>query len=138
MRPIYGLGWHRIDDPAAIVDYAPIYFSGDFAVRVEEVFSFDGELSGITGRIHAPVHPFDECRAVCETLHAGEYNLRDRLCIRWDLQIGRGGLQGEWPQMNSGEPIWGGYGIVAESGAMIDRWFESQGLADHNAPPPFR
>ena len=40
VRPIYGWGWHRIDDLAAIVDYAPIYFAGDFAIQVEDVFSF--------------------------------------------------------------------------------------------------
>src|SRR5262245_23752666 len=133
VRPTYGWGWHRIDDPAAIVDYAPIHFAGDFAIQVEDVFSFDGELRGITGQIHALGHHFDECRAVCATMLVGEYNLRDRLCVRWDLEIGRGETQGEWPQMNSPGPIWGGYGIVAESGAMIDRWVEAQGWAIHDA-----
>jgi hypothetical protein len=133
VRPIYGWGWHRIDDPSATVDYAQIHSAGSFKVKIEEVFSFDGELRGITGQIHTPGHPFDEYLAVCGTMHAGEYNLRDRLCIRWDLEIGRGQPQGEWPQINSGGPIWGGYGIVAESEAMIDRWFQAQGLANHNA-----
>src|SRR5262249_3351576 len=127
VRPTYGWGWHRADDPTAKVDFTLIHSAGDFELRIEKLFSCGDELRGISGQAHATGHPFDEFRVVCATMLVGEYNLRDRLCVRWDLQIGKGEPQGEWPEINSGGPSWGGYGIVAESAAMIDKWFEAQG-----------
>jgi hypothetical protein len=35
VRPGYGWGWHRVDDPTVWVDYAPSFHAGDFALCIE-------------------------------------------------------------------------------------------------------
>ena len=44
LRPTYGWGWVRLDDPEQTIDYSAINQGGDFGVRVQSYFSFNGEL----------------------------------------------------------------------------------------------
>ena len=134
VRPIYGWGWNRLDDLSLPVDYQHIQRVGDFSVFVESFFSFVGELRGITGRVREGDGIFAGYHVIAGTMQVGDYDLRRRLCLRWDLELGAvaPGTE-EWPRLAHAGPVWGGHGIVAESGAVIDDYYRTNGWSLHRA-----
>jgi hypothetical protein len=128
VRPTYGWGWNRLDDLSLLVEYESIQRAGDFSVFVQSFFFFGGGLRGITGRVREGDGIFGGYRVIAGTMHVGDYDLRGRLCIRWDLELGAGALSPEeWPRLTVDGPVLGGHGIVAESGAAIDDYYRANG-----------
>lgn len=133
VRPTYGWGWHRVDDASIRVEYEPISRAGDFSVLVESFFSFRGELRGITGRV-GDRGLFAGRYVVAGTMHGGDHDLCNHLCLRWDLELGAGAPDSdEWPRLAQDSSVWGGHGIIAESGAIIDDYYRANGWSLHHA-----
>jgi len=128
LRPTYGWGWVRLDDPEQTIDYSAIY-RGDFGVRVQSFFFFKGELRGLVGRVEQVGHQFNDQWIVCGEMHAGTHDFDNRLCLRWDLDIGIGVPYGEWPEIAPGGPIIHGSGILALSSDHIDWYYKAKGWA---------
>ena len=132
VKPVYGWGWSRLDDPDKPVDYevngAPTPFHG----RVRDFFSYRGELRGVVGRIEQTGHIYDGFWVVVSTRVTGIYNFTDNIPY-CDIQIGPNRPVGSWPGFKSGAPIVGGYGFIGEShqriqeyeAMRIKRWEES-------------
>jgi hypothetical protein len=121
LRPTYGWGWVRLDDPEHAIDYSAINQGSDFGVRVQSFFSFKGELRGLVGRVEQVGHQFNDQWIVCGEMHSGTHDFDSRLCLRWDLDIGLSVRDAEWPEIAPGGPIIHGSGILALSSDHIDR-----------------
>jgi hypothetical protein len=125
-RPFYGWGWWRLGDGGDKVslDYEEVDRAGDFHIRVHRVFSFQGELRGILGRVEQPGHLFDGLWAATWTMIVGEYDLKDNLCARWDIELGSsepGG--GDWPaEPVAGPAYFGCGGTLGVSRSAIETW----------------
>lgn len=126
--PRYGWGWsHRDsagnDTPA---DYAEIDEAGEFHIRVRRFFAFQGELRGVVGQVEQSGHLFDGLWAVTWTMIVGEFDLTDRLCTRWDIELGLNEpSRDDWPV--SAAPVYCGFGgVLAASLGAIARY--SSGL----------
>jgi len=133
LRPTYGWGWVRLDDPEQTIDYSAINQGGDFGVRVQSFFSLKGELRGLVGRVEQVAHQFNDQWIVCGEMHAGTHDFESRLCLRWDLDIGLGLRDAEWPEIAPGGPIIHGSGILALSSDHIDWYYKAKGWAARSA-----
>jgi hypothetical protein len=115
-RPGYGWGWSRLDKGGddACVDYAEVDRAGTFKIRVHRFFTYQGELRGIVGRVEQPGHMFDDMWAATWTMIVGEFDFTERLCHRWDIELGPVEPSGEdWPHIRDTSPVYSGYGILA-------------------------
>ena len=128
-KPGYGWGWSRLDktDEYVPVDYPQIEQAGLFRIRVHRFFSFQGELRGIVGLVEQPRHLFDGFWIVAAQMHGGEFDLTDKLCLRWDIELGPGTpTQEEWQHIRDVSPIYSGFGILASSeevlAAEVTKW----------------
>ena len=59
-------------------------------------------------------------------MHIGEWDFKENLCWRYDLQIGQRPPEGEWPRINKGSPLYFGHAIVAESQEWIDKFHKKE------------
>jgi len=123
VKPYHGWGWHRIDEPSLTLDYAAIDAAGGFSFTVAEITSWRGELRHIIGRVQSPHPLFASCWISGAVMHEGTFDFREALCLRYDLSIGPSRPEGEWPEVASGSPIYGGYGTVGESQAIVEHFF---------------
>ena len=125
-KPRYGWGWCYGWNDHTHFDYARVDEAGAFHIRVHHFFSSRGELRGFIGRVEQLGHLFDGLWAVTWTLNVGEYNFTDKLCHRWDIELGTVEPNGDdWPVMPSGKLACIGYGVVAVSSE----------IAQHGASP---
>lgn len=124
LTPGYGWGWRRADDEQATLDFEPILQAGSCHMRVQRFFSWRGEVRGLVCRVEQSGHIFDDLYVVCGEMLAGEHDFVYNLCHRYDLEIGPNdpGSTDDWPRIVDGEPNYCGYGIVAESNAVIADW----------------
>lgn len=127
--PRHGWGWFRRDARGGKepVDYAGIDRAGDFHLRARRFFASEGELRGVVGRVEQPGHPFDGPWAAAWTMLVGEYDLTDRLCWRWDIELGPREPGGDgWPAEPDTPPAYFGTGgVLAASRAAADAWWAS-------------
>lgn len=135
-KPMYGWGWFQLDSnrEKAPTDYAPIDKAGDFPIRVQRFFSYQGELRGIVGRVEQTGHLFDGLWIVTWTMLVGEFDFTERLCWRWDSELSpHEPTIDEWPTAPEIQPAWFGFGgVLAVSQAAIETWsaaFSGQGAA---------
>jgi hypothetical protein len=125
--PCNGWGWFQLDASGekASIDYGEIDKAGDFHIRVHRFFSFQGELRGIVGRVEQAGHLFDGLWATTWTMLVGEFNLTDKLCWRWDIELGpREPTGDDWPAEPDKPPAWFGLGgVLAVSPSAIEAWW---------------
>ena len=127
-RPGYGWGWSRLDKSGddVSVEYDEVESAGAFHIRVQRFFSFQGELRGIVGRVEEPGHMFNGLWAATWTMLVGDYDFVEKLCHRWDIELGPVEPSGDdWPQIRDASPIYSGYGVLAVSQDAVVRYFES-------------
>lgn len=127
-KPGYGWGWSRLDksDDDAFVDFAEVDRAGPFHIRVHRFFSFQAELRGIVGRVEQSGHMFDGMWAATWTMIVGEFDFVQKLCHRWDIELGPVEPSGDdRPEIRGASPIYSGYGILAVSQDALDRFFQS-------------
>src|SRR6267378_1969216 len=121
-KPGYGWGWSRLDktDEFVGVDYAQVEQAGPFHIRVHHFFSFQGELRGLVGRVEQAGHLFDGLWVAVAQMIVGEFDFRERLCHRWDIELGSAQPSGDdWPHIRGVSPIYSGFGIVAVSAEVV-------------------
>lgn len=127
-KPGYGWGWSRLDKSGdeAFVDYAEVERAGSFYIRIHRFFRFQGELRGAVGRVEQPGHMFHGMWAATWTMLVGEFDFVEKLCHRWDIELGPVEPSGDdWPQIDGVSPAYSGYGILAVSQDALARFFES-------------
>lgn len=122
VRPGYGWGWRRSDDTTAALDYAQVEAAGGFFLAVKQITSSDGELRHVIGRVLPPHSLFADCWAACAVMLVGTFDFHEHLCLRYDLSIGPTPPTGEWPEVVSGGPIYGGYGTIAATDECIEQF----------------
>ena len=126
-KPNYGWGWSRLgtNDADRFIDFAEIDTAGVFYIRVSRFFSFEGELRGLIGRVEQDGHLFDGLWAATWTMLEGEFDFVEKLCFRWDIELGPTEPHGgEWPTTPESSPAYSGYGVVGVSPAAIARFWE--------------
>src|SRR5438477_2238501 len=126
-KPNHGWGWYRLGvrDDDRFIDYAEIDAAGAFHIRVNRFFTFEGELRGLVGRVEQAEHMFDGLWAATWTMLVGEFDFVERLCWRWDIELGPAEPRGdEWPAVPNTPPAYAGYGVLAVSHAAIARFWE--------------
>ncbi len=136
-QPSYGWGWYRLDTDGSkgpILDYTEIDQAGAFHIRVHRFFSFQGELRGIVGLVEQPGHFFDCLWATTWTMLVGDFDLTEKLCWRWDLELGPNEPSGDdWPSEPNSPPAYFGHGgVLAVSLDAIEAWrivFDKGGTA---------
>jgi hypothetical protein len=125
-RPFHGWGWWRLeaDGVKAPLDYTEVDRAGDFHLRVQRFFTFQGELRGIVGRVEQAGHLFDGLWATTWTMVVGDYDLTDNLCGRWDIELGASEPSGDdWPAEPVAAPAYFGCGgTLGASRGAIDTW----------------
>jgi hypothetical protein len=125
LKPGYGWGWNGVSDETSI-DYAPIDAAGGCHVRICRFFSWHNEVRGVVGKVEEAEHIFNGLWFVGATMLVGEWDFTDRLCWRYDLELGSmEPNEEEWPRLIHGR-YYGGYGILAESAQYVAQWWESQ------------
>lgn len=132
-KPLHGWGWYRlgVSDDERFINYAEIDAAGEFHIRVHRFFDFEGEPRGLVGRVEQPGHLFDGLWAATWTMVVGEFDFVERLCLRWDIELGPAEPQGdEWPATPDTPPAYGGHGgVLAVSHAAITSFM--QRWSDH-------
>jgi hypothetical protein len=119
VRPYYGWGWRRDGVPLSEEELERIDGAGCFAVRVERLFVFGGALRGVVGRIAIAEHPLGGLEVVAAEMLTGRHDFVERLCMRYDLQIGLGPATGEdWPCLADAGTL-EGYGALAASPDLL-------------------
>jgi len=116
--PGYGWGWSRLDKSGddAAVDYVEVDRAGPFHIRVHRLFSIQGELRGIVGRVEQPGHLFDGLWVATWTMMEGDFDFVSKLCLRWDIELGPVEPSGDnWPEFRDASPVFCGYGVLAVS-----------------------
>ncbi len=116
-KPTYGWGWCRYSGTKhESADFNAIERAGTFEIRVLNFITMFGELRGIAGPIEQPNHPFDGMWASTWTMIAGDFNLTDRLCPRWDVELRTHQVDdGDEPGLRRWALVYDGYGVLAES-----------------------
>src|SRR5262245_3162050 len=126
-EPRHGWGWYRlaVSDDNRFLDYAEVDAAGAFHIRVHRVFDIEGEPRGLVGRVEQPGHLFDGLWAATWTMIVGQFDLVERLCLRWDVELGPTEPKRDpWPEAPDTPPAYGGYGVLAVSHAAIKRFSE--------------
>jgi hypothetical protein len=126
-EPRYGWGWYRLGgaESDSFIDYAEVDAAGAFQFRVHRVFEVDGVPRGLVGQVEQPGHLFDGLWAATWTMIVGEFDLVERLCLRWDIELGPTAPKGDpWPETPDKPPAYSGYGVLAVSHAAIKRFSE--------------
>jgi hypothetical protein len=123
VKPTYGWGWHCDTEPLGPSEFAPIDAAGIITFRALELLectaSFD--TSSAESRVH---YLFAGFWITCAVMQTGTFDFRESICLRYDLSFGPSPPEGEWP-LAGGKPRHAGYGVVAESGPIIDDYFAS-------------
>lgn len=91
-RPYAGYGWGIRDGGIASeldIFQDRVAPAGDFHLRVINFFDMLGTRRGFYGRIEEPGHIFDGLMLVATTMSSGVFDFSDRLCMRYDVEIGR-------------------------------------------------
>lgn len=125
-EPWHGWGWFRlgVNEEDHFLDYAIVDAAGVFHIRVVRFFDYEGEPRGLVGRVEQAGHLFDGLWAATWTMCVGEFDLVERLCARWDIELGptEPRIEG-WPIPPDTPPAFAGHGgVLAESHAAILRW----------------
>jgi hypothetical protein len=117
IRPYSGWGWaHYVEGNKVPVDYSVIDAAGPFQIRIDQFFVSHRQVRGVLAQVAQPGHLFHGLYVVGATMVVGEWNFTDKLCWRYDMEIGSTPPQlGEWPRIVEGRSIWRGHGIIAES-----------------------
>jgi hypothetical protein len=136
VRPYHGWGWRRVDDSSVLFDYAAIEQAGGFSFTVAEILPWRGELRHITGTIQTQHSLFAGCWISCALMQEGTSDFQSRLCLRYDLSIGSSRPVGDWPEVASGSPIYGGYGTVGDSQAAVERFFANMASRPNQSLQP--
>jgi hypothetical protein len=122
-EPWYGWGWYRlgVSDSDRFLDYAEVDAAGPFHIRVRRFFDYEGMPRGLVGRVEQPGHLFDGLWAATWTMLVGEFDLVERLCWRWDIELGPTEPRiDEWPIAPDTPPAFAGHGgVLAVSHAAI-------------------
>ena len=130
--PCYGWGWFRLDPGGDKVpmDYGEVDKAGAFHIRVHRFFTFQGELRGIVGRVEEAGHLFDGLWAGTWTMCVGDFDLTERLCGRWDIELGLEEPAGQdWPAEPTVPPAYFGLGgVLAVSHDAIEAWWAASRL----------
>jgi hypothetical protein len=125
VKPGYGWGWSRGDDPAATVDYGAIEVAGGFIITVAEITPYLGELRHILGRVHSP-HPLLAGYWISAVVMIeGTFDFERALCLRYDLTIGPKRPATAQPQDFTGSPLYIGSGIIADSPDSVEQFMLS-------------
>jgi hypothetical protein len=109
------------------MDYGEVDRAGSFQIRVHRFFSFQGELRGIVGQVEQPGHLFHGLWAATWTMLVGEFNLTDKLCWRWDIQMSPSEPVGDdWPDEPDTAPAYFGLGgSLGVSHDAIETWWDA-------------
>jgi hypothetical protein len=122
-EPRHGWGWSRlgVSEADRFLDYAEIDAAGPFHIRVHRFFDFEGKPRGLVGRVEQAGHLFDGLWVATWTMCVGAFDFVDRLCLRWDIELGPTEPQcEEWPVAPDTPPAYAGNGgVLAVSHAAI-------------------
>lgn len=125
-EPWPGWGWYRLgvnheDSP---LDYAEVDAAGVFHIRVHHFFDFEGALRGLVGRVEQQEHLFDGLWVATWTMLVGKFDFVERLCWRWDIELGPTQPRVEgWPVAPTTPPAYGGTGgVLAVSQTAIAKF----------------
>lgn len=121
-KPYYGWGWSRLDktDEFVAVDYSQVDRAGTFYIHIHRFFSLQGELRGVVGRVEQTGHLFDGLWAVTWTMIVGQFDFTERLCHRWDIELGPAEPVGDdWPHIRGVSPIYSGFGVLTASDDVL-------------------
>jgi hypothetical protein len=125
--PCHGWGWFHLDAGGAKepTDYGEVDKVGSFHIRVHRFFTSRGELRGLVGRVEQAGHLFDGLWAATWTMLVGDFDLTDRLCWRWDIELGPSEPGGDdWPAEPDASPAYFGTGgVLAVSSGAIEAWW---------------
>lgn len=121
-RPYAGYGWGlRESGIASEIDIfqdrvAP---DGDFRLIVKDFFDMLGTRRGFYGRIEEPSHIFHGLILVATTMSSGLFDFTDRLCMRYDVEIGE-----DMPNSIGGHVDQGYFGNiwVAATRSLLDQF----------------
>src|SRR5262249_16647144 len=111
VKPVYGWGWSRMDDPEIPV---PAEINGvprPFHCRIQDFFYFQGELRGAVGVVEESGHIYDGLWVIFYTRVIGDFNFGNNspYC---NIEIGADAPVGEWPEFTSDSWIVNGYCFV--------------------------
>jgi hypothetical protein len=128
-EPRHGWGWFLagVPDAERHLDYAVVDAAGAFHIRVHRFFDFEGMPRGLVGRVEQPGHLFDGLWAATWTMNAGEFDVVENLCLRWDMELGptEPRFADGWPVTPDAPPAYAGFGgVLAVSHAAIKRFYE--------------
>ena len=121
-RPYAGYGWGlRNSGIASEIDIfqdrvAP---AGDFHLIVKDFFDMLGTRRGFYGRIEEQGHIFNGLMLVATTMSSGTFDFTDRLCMRYDVEIGE-----DLPGSIGGHVVQGYFGNVwvAATSSLLDQF----------------
>ncbi|OWK40930.1 hypothetical protein FRUB_04822 [Fimbriiglobus ruber] len=115
-----------MSDDERFIDYAEIDAAGVFHIRVQRFFDFQGEPRGLVGRVEQAGHPFDGLWAATWTMIVGEFDFVEKLCPRWDIELGPTEPRvDDWPVPPDTPPAYAGHGgTLAVSQTAITRFLE--------------
>jgi hypothetical protein len=117
-----------VEETERSFDYAEVDAAGAFHIRVDRFFDFEGTPRGLIGRVEQPGHLFEGLWAATWTMCVGEFDFTERLCLRWDIELGptQPRWADGWPVAPDMPPAYAGYGgVVAVSDAAIERFYEA-------------
>jgi hypothetical protein len=128
-EPWRGWGWYRlgVSEENRFLDYALIDAAGVFHIRVRHIFDVEGQPRGLIGQVEQVGHLFDGLWAATWTMCVGEFDLVERLCERWDIELGPSEprMEAEWPVPPDTPPAFAGHGgLLAVSHAAIKAFRE--------------